>query len=56
MSLDEIAEVFNVTADEIRAVLQFTAGSLAKEPHARQIGWHELENGELLAKAEAAGY
>jgi|SRR5579864_7513822 len=24
--------------------------------HARRIGWHELENGELIAKAEAAGF
>ena len=23
---------------------------------ARQIGWHELENGELIEKAEEAGY
>ena len=23
---------------------------------ARQIGWHELENGELIQKAEEAGY
>ena len=23
---------------------------------ARQIGWHELENGELIQQAEAAGY
>jgi hypothetical protein len=23
---------------------------------ARQIGWHELENGELIQKAEQAGY
>ena len=24
--------------------------------HARQLGWHELENGELIEKAELAGY
>ena len=24
--------------------------------HARRIGWHELENGELIEKAEQAGY
>ena len=24
--------------------------------YARQIGWHELENGELIAKAEEAAY
>jgi len=24
--------------------------------HARQIGWHELENGELIQNAEEAGY
>jgi hypothetical protein len=24
--------------------------------HARQIGWHELENGALIYRAEAAGY
>jgi hypothetical protein len=24
--------------------------------YARQIGWHELENGELIQRAEAAGY
>ena len=24
--------------------------------YARQIGWHELENGDLIAKAEEAGY
>jgi hypothetical protein len=24
--------------------------------YARQIGWHELENGELIEKAEEAGY
>jgi hypothetical protein len=23
---------------------------------ARKIGWHELENGELIRKAEEAGY
>jgi hypothetical protein len=23
---------------------------------ARQIGWHELENGELISRAERAGY
>jgi hypothetical protein len=24
--------------------------------HARQIGWHELENGKLIERAEQAGY
>jgi hypothetical protein len=24
--------------------------------YARQIGWHELENGELIQRAEEAGY
>jgi len=24
--------------------------------YARQIGWHEMENGELIQQAEAAGY
>jgi predicted nuclease of predicted toxin-antitoxin system len=24
--------------------------------HARQIGWHELENGELIQRAEESGY
>jgi hypothetical protein len=24
--------------------------------HARRIGWHELENGELIRRAEEAGY
>ena len=24
--------------------------------YARQAGWHELENGELIEKAEVAGY
>ncbi len=24
--------------------------------YARQIGWHELENGDLIGKAEEAGY
>jgi len=24
--------------------------------HARQIGWHELENGELIEQAEKAGF
>jgi len=24
--------------------------------HARQLGWHELANGELIEKAELAGY
>lgn len=24
--------------------------------HARKIGWHELRNGELIQKAEEAGY
>jgi hypothetical protein len=24
--------------------------------YARQIGWHELENGELIERAEEAGY
>jgi hypothetical protein len=24
--------------------------------YARRIGWHELENGELIRQAEAAGY
>ena len=34
------------------------AGCLAGHEitYARQIGWHELENGELIQRAEAAGY
>lgn len=34
------------------------ARSLARHEvsYARQIGWHELENGELIAKAEEAGF
>ncbi len=32
MSVDEITEVFDVTADEVRAVLRFASESLAKEP------------------------
>jgi hypothetical protein len=24
--------------------------------HARQVGWHELENGELIQRAETTGY
>ncbi|MDQ2946932.1 MAG: hypothetical protein M3Y27_13480 [Acidobacteriota bacterium] len=27
-----------------------------KSRYARQIGWHELENGELIQQAEEAGY
>ncbi len=32
MSLEEITEVFDVTPDEIRAVLRFATQSLEKEP------------------------
>ena len=34
------------------------AGCLAghKVTYARRIGWHELENGELIQRAEEAGY
>jgi hypothetical protein len=34
------------------------AGHLAghEVTHARRIGWHELENGELIQRAEEAGY
>jgi uncharacterized protein (DUF433 family) len=32
MSVDEITETFDVTADEVRAVLRFASESLAKEP------------------------
>ena len=32
MSLDEITEVFDVTPEEIRAVLRFATQSLEKEP------------------------
>jgi len=32
MSLQEITEVFDVTADEVRAVLHFATESLEKEP------------------------
>ena len=32
MSVNEITEVFDVTPDEVRAVLHFASASLAKEP------------------------
>ncbi len=32
MSVDEITEVFDVTADEVKAVLQFAVESLAVKP------------------------
>jgi uncharacterized protein (DUF433 family) len=32
MSLDEITEVFDVTREEVKAVLHFASESLAKEP------------------------
>jgi len=32
MSVDEITEVFDVTAEEVRSVLQFAAQSLTKAP------------------------
>ena len=32
MSVDEITEVFDVTPEEVRAVLHFASQSLAKEP------------------------
>ncbi|SNT25368.1 Uncharacterized conserved protein, DUF433 family [Granulicella rosea] len=32
MSVEEITEVFDVTADEVRAVLQFAVASLATRP------------------------
>jgi len=32
MSVEEITEVFDVTPDKVRAVLQFVSQSLAKEP------------------------
>ena len=32
MSIDEITEVFDVTRDEVKAVLQFASQSLAKAP------------------------
>ncbi len=34
------------------------AGSLIghEVAHARRIGWHELKNGELIQRAEEAGY
>ena len=32
LSVDEITEIFDVTADEVRAVLHFARESLAKEP------------------------
>jgi uncharacterized protein (DUF433 family) len=34
MSVGEITEVFDVTAEEVKAVLHFAAGSLAKAPSA----------------------
>ena len=34
MSVDEITEVFDVTAEEVKAVLHFAVGSLAKAPSA----------------------
>jgi uncharacterized protein (DUF433 family) len=34
MSVDEITEVFDVTAEEVRAVLHFAAESLSKDPAA----------------------
>jgi uncharacterized protein (DUF433 family) len=32
MSVDEITEVFDVTPEEVKAVLRFVSQSLAKEP------------------------
>jgi uncharacterized protein (DUF433 family) len=32
MSVEEITEVFDVTPEEVKAVLQFASESLAKEP------------------------
>jgi hypothetical protein len=32
------------------------ARHLSEVTFARQIGWHELENGELIERAEQAGY
>jgi uncharacterized protein (DUF433 family) len=32
MSIEEITEVFDVTPEEVRAVLRFASESLAKEP------------------------
>jgi uncharacterized protein (DUF433 family) len=32
MSVQEITEVFDVTADEVQAAVQFVVDSLAKEP------------------------
>ena len=32
MSVDEITEVFDVTREEVKAVLHFASESLAKEP------------------------
>jgi len=32
MSVDEITEVFDVTAEEVRSVLRFAVRSLEKEP------------------------
>ncbi len=32
MSLDEITDVFDVTPEEVKAVLRFASESLAKEP------------------------
>ena len=37
-----------------RPIARVLAGHVVT--HARQIGWHELENGELIRRAEEAGY
>jgi hypothetical protein len=37
-----------------KPIARYLAGHVVTR--ARQIGWHELENGELIQRAEDAGY
>ena len=37
-----------------RPIARFLAGH--EVTYARRIGWHELSNGELIQRAEEAGY
>ena len=69
-TIDEIMEWFDVTREQVVAVLEFAARSLDAPPpaplisllrghvvtKARARGWEKISNGELLKAAEAAGF
>jgi uncharacterized protein (DUF433 family) len=68
-SLDDIMEWFDgLDRDQVKAVIDFAARSLDKEPSyapylkghvvrtAAQQGWDRLRNGDLIGAAEAAGF